>query len=606
MPEPLYDYVSVPSVNHSNFDLSFAKYLTTDFFRLVPILCKEAVTGDTWTIGNRIVVRFQPMFAPVLADISIRVHYFFTPLRLLWNRDLFPPAEYTGQALVSYKAPDAGFNCYAGQSDVIKLKGTWADFFRGVITINSSTGELQDVNYLQPRAIPSTQEMCAKGTLWDYFGFPTYTDNGTIYKSISGTDKYAPESTTTQLSVSQSADEDNYPTIYPFAAYNLIFNEYYRDENYCDYRALNAGTCADVAYRKDYFTSALPYQQKGESIALPVSSELSDTLFTDATNPGQNPHAYMYATEGAESTPRQAYYLRTDFESNVFGLTPNGGSPQSSYPSGQVIIRPSTLNEFVKTAGAVTSSAFDITDLRFAFQVQKFLERSARCGTRYTEFLRAHFAEHPRDERLQRPEYIGGSKQPIIISEVLQTGATESGSPQGNMAGHAISVDSGFIGKYHVTEPGIIMGLMSITPKAHYQQGIHKSWLRRSRYDYFFHEFENLSEQGVEQEELYFTSTNDVSHDKKVIGYQGRYNELRMSNDEVSGDFRDILDFWHLGRKFSSAPAINKSFIYGSHNDTKRIFAVQNEDPILCSFGNLLKVSRPMVKYPEPGLIDHH
>lgn len=602
MPEPLYDYVSVPSVNHSNFDLSFAKYLTTDFFRLVPVLCKEAVTGDTWTIGNRIVVRFQPMFAPVLADISVRVHYFFVPLRLLWNRDLYPPVEYTGQALASYKAPDAGFNCYAGGSDVIKLKGTWADFFRGVITINSSTGELQDVNYLQPRAVPSTQEMCAKGTLWDYFGFPTYTDNGNIYKIISGTDKYAPESPVSMLSVSQSADEDNYPTIYPFAAYNLIFNEYYRDENYCGYRALNAGTCADVAYRKDYFTSALPYQQKGEPIALPVSSQISVSGSGELTVPSLsvggfnrdygNYSVFLDNPSGVTFTPNLLISPSTPAEKININLRTSGDDKIDANP---------LLNSL-----SVTSSAFDITDLRFAFQVQKFLERSARGGTRYTEFLRAHFAEHPRDERLQRPEYIGGSKQPIIISEVLQTGATESGSPQGNMAGHAISVDSGFVGRYHVTEPGIIMGLMSITPKAHYQQGIHKSWLRRSRYDYFFHEFENLSEQGVEQEELYFTSTNDDSHDKKVIGYQGRYNELRMSNDEVSGDFRDILDFWHLGRKFSSAPAINKSFIYGNKNDTKRIFAVQNEDPILCSFGNLLKVSRPMVKYPEPGLIDHH
>lgn len=600
MPEPLYDYVSVPNVNHSNFDLSFAKYLTTDFFRLVPILCKEAITGDTWMIGNRIVVRFQPMFAPVLADISIRVHYFFVPLRLLWNRDLYPPVEYTGQALASYKAADAGFNCYAGQSDVIKLKGTWADFFRGVITINSSTGELQDVNYLQPRAVPSTQEMCAKGTLWDYFGFPTYTDNGTIYKSISGTDKYAPENTLTELSVSQSSDEDNYPTIYPFAAYNLIFNEYYRDENYCEYRPLNAGTCADVAYRKDYFTSALPYQQKGEPIALPVSSQVSGT--GNLIVPGSSIYGFVSGT--------QEYALGLQNQSSSPSAVPNVLT-NPSIPGNTTISMLARAQEIdvdskIASKLSVTSSAFDITDLRFAFQVQKFLERSARGGTRYTEFLRAHFAEHPRDERLQRPEYIGGSKQPIIISEVLQTGATQSGSPQGNMAGHAISVDSGFIGRYHVTEPGIIMGLMSITPKAHYQQGIHKSWLRRSRYDYFFHEFENLSEQGVEQEELYFSSTNDSAHDKKIIGYQGRYNELRMSNDEVSGDFRDTLDFWHLGRKFSSAPSINKSFIYGNKNDTKRIFAVQNEDPILCSFGNLLKVSRPMVKYPEPGLIDHH
>lgn len=599
MPEPLYNWVSMPSIGRSNFDLSFAKYFTTDFFRLVPVMCKECVPGDTWTIGNRVVLRFQPMFAPVLADISVRTHYFFVPYRLLWSRQLDAPPGYSS----GFGDPQTGFNTYhAGTTpgtrphtgSSLTLEGTWVDFFRGVISL--SGGNVSNVDYIQPRLVPSRATHVAKGTLWDYFGFPTSSDVDGLYKS--SLDGYAASGC---APVVQDADYDDYPLVYPFSAYNLIFNEYYRDENYSYFRPLNSVGVANCAYAKDYFTSALPYQQKGEPVALPVSTQLSDW----SVRLGD---VYTYTAGTPEtSTGTVATNAADTYTTGGISFGRAGAfGPDDVAVSGRVAARGAKGDTVSDLSLSLSSSAFDVADLRFAFQVQKFLERSARGGTRYVEFLRAHYATYPRDERLQRPEYIGGSKQPVIISEVLQTGASEAGSPQGTMAGHAISVDSGFVGKYYVTEPGLIMGLMSIVPKAHYQQGIHRSWLRRTRLDYYFPEFQNLSEQGVEEAELYFSGVNDLSHDKKIIGYQGRYNELRMSTDEVCGDFRDILDYWHLGRKFSAAPSINESFIYGSSADTKRIFAVQDEDPILVSFGNLLRANRPLVKYPEPGLIDHH
>ena len=592
MADHFYDWVSVASPSYSNFDLSYAKYFTTDFFRLIPVCCEECYPGDKWTIGNRIVVRFQPMFAPVMADISVRVHYFFVPYRLLWNRSHDAPPGYTGGAV----DPQTGFSRYycnpAGTpatvshvNDCQALDGSWSDFFRGEVSL--SGGNVLDVTYYQPRFVATKSSEISKGTLWDYFGFPTVGDNGDFSDaSLDGM------TVPTVGAVVQDEVHDNWPTVYPWASYNLIFNEYYRDENYYGFRALNGNSVANCAYAKDYFTSALPYQQKGAPIALPVST----SLVWDSSQGPMVYHDLSYIQSGTrrfvEASSDASGGISLSMSGSPIGAG-NGEIQSAVYP--QIDI----FNHI-----SATSTAFDIADLRFAFQVQKFLERSARGGTRLTEFLRVHYGVSPRDERLQRPEYIGGTKQPIIVSEVLQTGATEAGSPQGTMAGHAISVDSGFAGSYYCTEPGLIMGIMSIVPKAHYQQGIDRAWLRRSRYDYYFPEFQNLSEQGVERGELYFSGVK--ANDETIIGYQGRFNELRTRTDRVCGDFRDILDYWHLGRKFAHAPAINSSFIYGTSEDTKRIFAVQDEDPILVSFGNLLRARRPLVKYPEPGLIDHH
>lgn len=602
MADHFYDWVSVATPSYSNFDLSYAKYFTTDFFRMVPVCCEECYPGDKWTIGNRIVVRFQPMFAPVMADISVRVHYFFVPYRLLWSRDHYAPAGSLTDILTVID-PDHGYNSYYvsdGVSDpdvhhvgtVQELEGCWADFIRGQISL--SGGNVSDITYSQPRFIPTSAATIAKQTLWDYFGFPTAGDNGDF--SVSAFSSYVNSG---HGFVSQDPDYDNFPLIYPWASYNLIYNEYYRDENYKSFRRLNDNGVGHCAYAKDYFTSALPFQQKGESIALPVTTELGDwsvrlgNVMTYSAGTPETP-------TGTVSTNAADTYTSGGVS---FGRAGSSG-PGDVAVSGRVGAYGAKGDTVSALSLPLTSSTFDIADLRFAFQVEKFLERGARGGTRLTEFLRVHYGVSPRDERLQRPEYIGGTRQPIIVSEVLQTGATEAGSPQGTMAGHAISVDSGFAGAYYVTEPGLIMGIMSIIPKAHYQQGIDRAWLRRSRFDFYFPEFQNLSEQGVERGELYFSGVK--ADDETIIGYQGRFNELRTRTDKVCGDFRDILDYWHLGRKFSAAPSVNQSFIYGSSADTKRIFAVQDEDPILVSFGNLLRARRPLVKYPEPGLIDHH
>ena len=248
------------------------------------------------------------------------------------------------------------------------------------------------------------------------------------------------------------------------------------------------------------------------------------------------------------------------------------------------------------------ATTFNVSDLRLAFQIQKWMERNARAGVRYVEFLGAHFGVHPRDDRLQRPEYLGGSKNPVIISEVLQTSSTDTESPQGNLAGHGISVGQTFCASYFAQEFGLIMGIMSVMPKPAYQQGIDRQWLRQTRYDFYFPEFANLSEQAIERVELYASTVE--AENKTIFGYQGRYDEMRVKRNMVCSLMRTDFNYWHMGRIFSSAPALNETFI--DCDATKRIFAAPSEPGLIIDVGNRIRAIRPMPIQSEPGLIDHN
>ena len=229
------------------------------------------------------------------------------------------------------------------------------------------------------------------------------------------------------------------------------------------------------------------------------------------------------------------------------------------------------------------------------------MERSARGGARYTETLQSHFGVSPRDERLQRPEYIGGSKSPLIVSEVLQTSETAT-TPQGNLAGHGLAVDRKYCAKYHATEFGLIMGIMSIMPRTAYQQGIDCQWLRRSKFDFYWPEFANLSEQAIELEEIYTQAAEATN--RTIFGYQGHYDELRTKRDMVCADMRDTFSYWHLGRIFGAAPALNSAFVVS--DPSKRIFADQADPGLMVNFGNIIRAARLLPIESDPGLVDHH
>lgn len=394
-----------------------------------------------------------------------------------------------------------------------------------------------------------------EGNLWDYLGYPITDTPGTPRD---------PEGTR--------------PSMFPRSAYAFIWNEYFRDENVdteLDFDVDNVSVYQLLKRRwqKDYFTSALPWQQRGTSPALPVVTT-GDVDFTDVVDyPGGAGLDVKLAQGGYETLH---------------------ASDSSAYESELV----DALNKNVFTA---SSTAFDVADLRLAFQIQKWMELNARAGVRYTEFLRAHFAVAPRDERLQRPEYIGGSKQPLIISEVLQT-SEDGATPQGNLAGHGISAGSKFVGKYAVREFGLIMGLMSIMPEPLYEDGIDRQWIKETRYDFMFPEFVNLSEQPIYQAELYVTHNNETAN-KTVFGYAGRYDEMRVKRNMICGAMRSDFDYWHISRQFASAPTLNNTFL--ECTPRKDIFAAPSLDGFIVNFGNHVTAVRPIPRISNPGLIDH-
>lgn len=505
----LFNSVQLPKVGSNVFDLSHDVKMSFKMGGLYPTCVMECVPGDKVKIGTETMLRFAPLIAPVMHKVNVTTHYFFVPNRILW-----PNWE----------------QWITGNLDVVP---PWVYF---AVTPVKSLG--------------------------DYLGNPTdVASNGIAY----------PNPNAQVLSP------------FPMAAYNKIYNEYYRDQNLqtplvdtlvdgrnTPFETIQRQPVQKRAWQHDYFTSCLPWAQKGDAVTIPIGEV--DITF-DNTAGG----TVMRRLDGT------AYTNASDMS-----YTDAGGQPREFSTTGTRY----NIDNSSQLKG--TAEAADINSLRRAFRLQEWLERNARGGTRYIESILAHFGVKSSDARLQRPEYLGGSKGKMVISEVLST--AETTLPVGNMAGHGISVSGGNEFSYKVEEHGWIMGLISVTPETAYQQGVHRSLLKLDRLDYFWPTFANIGEQEVKNIELYATGPTVG----ETFGYVPRYAEYKFLNSRVAGEMRTELDYWHLGRKFSAKPNLNGAFI--SCDPSTRIFAVEEEgvDNIYGHIFNNIKAIRKMPKYGTP------
>lgn len=520
-----FNSIAANNLRRATHDLSHSRKFTMNMGDLVPIMVQDVIPGDSWQLKHEALVRMMPMLAPIYHNVNVYMHYFFVPNRILWD--------------------------------------DWEDFISG-----GKDGTLKPsfprFEVAQGAAIGNKQKVLAKGSLADYLGFPVKN------MVIDANFKIGPEHAFSQL---------------PFRAYHTIYNEYYRDQNLEDEIVISkaSGTaafdynpnlniwdtqCAILrkrAWEKDYFTSALPWTQRGPQMAIPLTGDAPVKAGYPVT-----PSTVTSLQLGSVATENLRYILPST------AANATTGSPLYA-----------DLSQI---------SAATINELRQAFQIQKWLERSARSGSRYTEVLQSFFGVRPRDSRLQRPEFLGGGKMPLAISEVLQT--SENGeTPLGEMAGHGISYGSTARFRKYFDEHGLIIGIMSVLPRTAYCQGLPKLFRKFDKYDFYWQEFAHLGEQEIKNSEIYFDPSTAVSN--KTFGYTARYNEYRYIPDTIHGDMTGNLSYWHMARIFGELPVLNNSFVKA--DPTTRIYPVQDDThKLIVQTHAQIRAIRPVPKYGDP------
>lgn len=517
----IFEQIQMTRPKKNSFDLSHERKISMNMGDLVPILCEEVIPGDSFRVNSEIFMRLAPMIAPVMHRCDVTTHYFFVPSRILWNEfENFITGGRNGTLTPTFPQ--------------IEINTTQKHYFK-------------------------------QGCLPDYFGIPPVKQSDNVLNKI-------------------------FINQLPFRAYQKIYNEYYRDQNvsepvheHTDSGKLDTDTGGGYeelltmrkrCWEKDYFTSALPWAQRGA----PVGTDI--TMVPD----------YLVHSE----------LRRFD------GALPEEGN--ASINNGQLIDDFSDSIR-VENLESIQTGTLLIEDLRKSVKLQTWLEKNARGGARYIEQILHHFGIKSSDARLQRPEYLGGGKQPIVISEVLNTtGPTANPdtsnwvAPQGNMAGHGISVGQSNRFSKSFEEHGYIIGLMSVLPRTAYQQGIEKSWLKTDKLEFYWPEFAQLGEQEIKATELMHRYETAPINPVPTFGYQMRYAEYRYRQSMVAGEMRDELDFWHMGRKFDLVPVLNTGFVEA--DPTHRIFAVEEEEShkLYCQIYNKVNALRPIPYFNVPSL----